>query len=158
MYVLALIGHPGSSPSSLLALEHGCDYFLPFRGDNSWMVVEDKQPFILILDGEALAAFVSIVVAVGPGVEGIGQHRADGGGIPRFAGSGAYALLVERLGNCSERLHRFVEVIDMQHYLSLVLDDGELLGVLVVGISERDFAAIPYPVISTREHDGADPL
>ena len=158
MDVLTLVGHPSPGPSSLLALEHDCDYFLPFRGDDSRVVVKDKHPFVLVLDGEALAAFVPVVVAVCPSVEGVGEHRADGGGIPRFAGSGAYALLVERLGNCSERLHRFVEVIDMQHYLSLVLDDGELLGVLVVGISERDFAAIPYPVISTREHDGADPL
>ena len=158
MYVLALVGHSGSSPSSLLALEHGCDYFLPFRGDNSWMVVEDKHPFILILDGEALAAFVPVVVAVGPGVEGIGQHRADGGGVPRLAGAGADALLVKRLGNGGEGLHGFIEVVDVQHHLSFVLDDRELLGVLVVGVAERNLAAIPYPVIGTGEHDGADTL
>ncbi len=156
--VLPLVGHAGAGPATTLFLEHGSDAGLPLPGDDGDMVVLDHDPLVFILEAEGLFALVSVVVAVGSGVEWVGQHGTDGGGVPGLAGAGPYALVVQRLGHGRQRSDGFVEVVDVEDYLCLLLDDAEHPELFVVGISEGNLAAVPHAVVGTGQHDGADSL
>ena len=157
MGVLPLVGATIEVRPATLLQDTG-DVVLTLTGHDGRVVVFDHDPLVFGLDGIGAAALVTVVVAVGSGVERVRQHRADGDGVPRLAGTGADTLLVELLCHGGQGLNGLVEVVDVEDDLRLVVEDMEDLLLFVVGIAEGYLAAVPDAAVGSRQHDGADTL
>ena len=98
-------------------------------------MVLDHDPFLGGFDHMAFTALIPVVVAVDACVERVGEHGANGSGVPRFPGPGANALLVEGFGYGSKGADSLVLVIDVGDDFGLWLIDAKDLVVLIVGIT-----------------------
>ena len=61
------------------------------------MMVLDHDPFLGGFDHMAFTALIPVVVAVDACVERVGEHGANGSGVPRFPGPGATAFSLRAL-------------------------------------------------------------